>query len=188
MTSAPLSEAPLSGWTATRAGEVWITIGPADLNAERNRARVPDRVISLHEMDEPTPDWVQRRMNAGRPTLRTPFSDIPEFHPSVPEFIPPTREELERLTLWGAQTQGWLHVHCAAGISRSSAVALGVIDRLCPHLGLKALHALLLEANPYARPNDHLLTLLSQTSGRNFHLLDWHWRGKDNTDGMFAAP
>lgn len=189
----PHGQGAFLGVSELQGPPLWLTTGPALLAPEGwSGAQAPSAVISLHEHDEGLPAWVAARLERGEPTLRLHLSDVheplPPEEPAAKDFPAPTPELLERAVTWGAQTRGWLHVHCAAGVSRSSAVVLGVICELMPHLSTDRVLEVLHQANPHARPNPWLLGLLDARTGRSLRLHP-HWRrglSEDELDRMFG--
>ncbi len=89
-----------------------------------------------------------------------------------------TRPQIERILAFTQQLKRGdrLLIHCHAGVSRSTAVACGV---LCQH-GLTAQYALerVLELRPMASPNGHILRLMDEVLALNGGLQRWQRRIK----------
>jgi predicted protein tyrosine phosphatase len=97
--------------------------------------------------------------------------------------------DIERLLRFAARVdlgRGGLIVHCQAGISRSSAAALiGMASILGPGRELDAAH-MVLQANPLARPNQHMLRVANDLMGRGDMLATAWSQARGAPPGMTA--
>lgn len=167
-------------WDGISVAGLELSVGPADLPAFW-----ASHVISLHECDESCPPWVQKRLKADPSrSLRVLFSDVSERHAEHPNHIPPTLGLLKELACWGAALPpgSALHVHCAAGMSRSVAVALAVVCERAQGLTHGELMALAQQLNPHGLPNRHLLDLLDAGWDRSLRLDPWWHSRMDGFD------
>lgn len=67
--------------------------------------------------------------------------------------------------------KGDVIIHCHAGISRSTAMALGALSLLHPHKSEEKLIEMLLELRPKAAPNIIVVEMIDQLTGRKGKLL-----------------
>lgn len=67
--------------------------------------------------------------------------------------------------------KGDIIIHCQGGISRSTAVTLGVLSQLNPGKGEEELIKMLLDIRPIAAPNIIIVDLVDQLTGRDGRLL-----------------
>lgn len=132
---------------------------------------IPDAYISIGN-SEKMPGWVV----TNRPILKLVFEDIGlRLHEGNPHMPLPRLAHL-LLAVQFVQTfhPGWLHIHCAAGVSRSTAVALSVMDA-CRH------------PDDHATPAELVLRLLQIRPGcAPNHLLLQEWKDHAGTDFLSA--
>lgn len=150
------------------AGAIYVC-GLADLGSAAETFR-PSHLISLVPDFEqpPTPDFI-----APRNHLRLELDDIEE---PTPELLLPDRKHVERLIRF---VESWpgdrpLMIHCAAGVSRSTAAAL-VALACVTDLSEQELASTLRRAAPHAAPNRRIVELadaLLEKGGRLVKALD----------------
>jgi predicted protein tyrosine phosphatase len=144
----------------------------------------PSAIVSLAN-DEPPPHEL---VALGVPLLAMQFDDVPRDLP-LSGYRAATREQVEQLLVWWSAHRpddGDVIVHCAAGISRSSACALAMIAasfggykargqaRLCILDLLAAVydsHQQGLRDDATIRPNPRIVWLADQILGWDGHLL-----------------
>jgi len=119
-------------------------------------------VISIREADEigiPRPDFINPRVNlAFCDLINGPGIATPEDVESVYQFsLEWMKQVLED------PTKANLVVHCFAGVSRSTAMAL--IPLLLYYSSFRLAGERLFEVNKYAVPNTHVLYLITQKFG-----------------------
>lgn len=168
-------------WPQLTVGDLRLSVGPAAVSPRTllRTTEWPSAIISLHEIDETRPEWLP---DHGPAVRRCHFSDVSEQYDELPDHRPPSAAELKALGTWGAAQRGWLHIHCAAGISRSSAVAIAT---LCERQGWASDQLIMDqigELNPHALPNRWLLEQLDEAYGRNLRLHPWWHSRLDQTD------
>ena len=147
----------------------------------------PVAVVSISG-DEPPP---RQLVALGVPLLGLQFDDVPRDLPDH-RYRAASREQIEHLLAWWSSVQpidGDVIVHCAAGISRSSACALALlaasrrnppddldatVARLCVLDLLASVHATEqagLRDDLGIRPNPRIVWLADQILGWRGHLL-----------------
>ena len=126
-----------------------VSIGSPGTSPPRGFSRVPNRLrLEFDDIEEPADD----------PESKLPaFEDIRKaiaFAPSV------------------AGDEGTLLVHCQAGISRSSAVALTICAAILGPGKEEEAMAYIMEARPIATPNLWIVELADEALGRDGRLVD----------------
>lgn len=135
--------------------------------------------------------WATHTVSLLDPDLDTELFNIPKatktslvkrcyFHDVIPNYerisrinnlTPATREQIEEILAFtqSLELKDKLLVHCHAGISRSTAVAIGI---LCQH-GLNPSEATqkILDIRPQAFPNRHILQLFDDIFALNGQLV-----------------
>lgn len=128
-------------------------------------------VISINNPDEEPPRTIGD--HPGR-HLFLEFHDVTREH-TWGDATPPTRRHLERVVEFagGILPDEPVLVHCAAGVSRSSAAALAVIaSRLEPsEASATRAYEALLEAKQAIRPNEDMVAHTDQLLGYDGHLV-----------------
>jgi predicted protein tyrosine phosphatase len=106
------------------------------------------------------------------------FDDVPQlvltfWDSEQPVPNGPDRAQVERGLDFVMQHigEGPVIIHCKAGKSRSTAMALGVLSKLYPEKGEKELVDLLLALRPIAAPNILMVEMLDELTGRGGKLL-----------------
>ncbi|GGJ67726.1 hypothetical protein [Deinococcus aquiradiocola] len=108
-------------------------------------------VISIRDPHDDVPPAV---LAAGVPTLTLAFQDTEDDGPGAPQAWHLLEvERFARRLPAGAR----LHVHCFAGVSRSTAVASFVLALLAPRMTDLQIARHVLQLRPQAVPNDLLL-------------------------------
>lgn len=155
--------------------------------APQRRSIYPTAIVSISG-DEPPP---RQLVTMGVPLLGMQFDDVPRDYEG--RYRAATREQIERLLTWSSEhvKDGDVIVHCAAGISRSSACALAMIAskvhrppddpagmwanaRFCVLDLLSSVHDSQqqgLREDTGIRPNPRIVWLADQILGWNGHLL-----------------
>jgi predicted protein tyrosine phosphatase len=106
--------------------------------------------------------------------LRLEFDDI-RVPDDDPEYVLATAEDIRKVIDFVpliAQDGGNVLIHCHAGISRSSAVALTVCAMLLGARKEKEALAYVLEARPLAVPNRWIVELADEALGREGKLVE----------------
>jgi predicted protein tyrosine phosphatase len=94
-------------------------------------------------------------------------------------FVPPDAADARKIIAWANGVKGPSLVHCAAGISRSTAAALAIpAVRTQPSVtNARAIMRWLVEIRYVANPNPLLVALLDDQIGWHGHLCDARaWR------------
>lgn len=140
-------------------------------------------IVSIDEPGVKPPAWVRSMQENGVQVLALPFSDVWEGQAGFEVYRMPD-SLLEQATALGKQLtpEHWLHVHCHAGISRSTAIALHILAStpeayLCSDLDLGRR---VFDARPKARPNPHVLARSDAATGRQQSQLWSHTRPELN--------
>ncbi|HEY9652931.1 MAG TPA: dual specificity protein phosphatase family protein [Coleofasciculaceae cyanobacterium] len=123
--------------------------------------------------------------------LRLEFDDI-AAPDDDPEYVLPTSEDIHKVIDFVpliSQDRGNVLIHCQAGISRSSAVALTVCAVLLGAGKEEEALAYVLKARPLAMPNKWIVELADEALGREGKLLEvvqcFHdslWEDNDSDD------
>ncbi|WP_189008922.1 hypothetical protein [Deinococcus malanensis] len=110
-----------------------------------------DAVISIADPGDGRPVVVE---TLGAPVLELTFHDADG---DLLDWVPETWH-VERVQRFLQQFQpAWLHVHCFAGMSRSTAMASAALACLVPELSDEEVVASILRERPHATPNKLLL-------------------------------
>ena len=88
--------------------------------------------------------------------------DIAEFHPPTPTHVEATLKLLDDVKPTS------LHIHCYAGVSRSTALGLLALKWANPTVSDDELVAELLRVRPYSLPNPLLVELIDERLGCDF--------------------
>jgi len=127
-------------------------------------------VISLGSPEvEPPPGFTEVTHR-----LRLNFNDI-SSPGNDPRDVLPAAEEIERAIAFAAtvsECEGNLLVHCQAGISRSSAIALTVLAVLLGEGKEAEAMAIVMASRPQADPNPWIVELADLALGRNGKLVE----------------
>src|SRR3954463_15443362 len=127
-----------------------IIICRADELEETVKSAKPAAVLSIEHPDATLGKGAAPRLTDGTPQKILTFWD--SEHPVTDG---PDIEQIEQGVAFVMEkiTKGDVIIHCHAGKSRSTAVALGVLAQLHPHMDEKALIDKLLQIRPQAAPN-----------------------------------
>ena len=106
--------------------------------------------------------------------LRLEFDDLEEPHDDPELKLPPVEDIYKAIEFAPsvARHKGTLLVHCRAGISRSSAIALTVFATLLGPGKEEQAMAYVMEARPIATPNLWIVELADEALGRDGKLVD----------------
>lgn len=156
-----------------------ITICRADEVVEKVKALHPGAVLSIeHPGVKPGEKGYAPRLMDGTPHSAT--ADTPQmiltFWDTEDKRVPqgPDREQVKRgleFILPHVAAGENVIIHCQAGISRSTAMALGVLSTLNPQDDEKTLIKKLLALRPQAAPNIIVVGLVDELTGRHGKLL-----------------
>lgn len=85
----------------------------------------------------------------------------------------PDPEQIEQGIAFAMEhiTKGDVIIHCHAGVSRSTAIALGVLSLLHPHKSAEKIVEMLLEIRPQSGPNIVAVGIVDELTGRDGKLL-----------------
>lgn len=99
-----------------------------------DRAIRPVAIVSLGGAPHDAPSEL---LGCGAPLLALQMDDAPRDLPKI-GYVAPTREQVEQLLTWWSATapaDGDVVLHCAEGISRSTACALALFAQDVPQMG-----------------------------------------------------
>ncbi|WP_084045542.1 hypothetical protein [Deinococcus hopiensis] len=125
-----------------------------------------DAVISIGSVGEDVPVWVRLMAHQQGPTrvLRLEFSDV---HFAAHRYAAQEEHVAQAVAFARDLPPGSrLHVHCAAGKSRSAALAAVILAETSPRLGDSAVAARIRAVRPSCAPNRVILALGDARMGR----------------------
>jgi len=145
-----------------------IIICAADELVEKVKIEKPAAVLSI-EHPGATPD----KGGAPRLTDGTKQKILTFWDSEQPVTLGPDIHEIEQGIAYVMENivKGDVIIHCHGGIARSTAVALGVLAQLHPHMDEKALIDKLLQIRPQAKPNMLVVEMADQLAGRGGKLV-----------------
>lgn len=129
----------------------------------------PRAVLSIeHPGAQPGAHGSVPRLTDGTPQMVLTFWDSEEPCAGGPDI-----EQVEKGLAFVMEniTKGDVIIHCNAGVSRSTALALGVLSLLNPRASENELIDRLLEIRPIAAPNILVVGLVDELTGRGGRLL-----------------
>jgi len=186
---------PTPGWIFERSPhDPGIDVAVVDVFAAMQLVRhpdtKPDALVSI--WDRGTEAVAQYGWPSSVPGLVLEFDDVLVDKP-LHGYVAPTRADVEPLVALAPTLQGRVLVHCAAGISRSSAATLILFaTRFGPGRELDAVRALLGSRERTERrgwrtggvsPNRTMIVLADEILGRHGSLVETVDQALDNDDG-----
>lgn len=142
----------------------------------------PDAIISLISHRQDLEDRIFQEAHGNKPHLVLEFDDVE--NPNSSFWLPPTKQDIQSILVFGRQIRinnpdAHLVVHCHAGISRSTAGALIIMNDEAGPGQERELCQKLRKMRPQAHPNSLMIKYGQEILGRDDPLVIYDPENED---------